>query len=365
MDKDKEKKEKRKLFDVIRILIRHLAALFVVSSLLAGCAAVPADSKVVFTTGFGEEEVFRIEDSVCSLTETLVYLVNTQKGYEESFGSGIWEVDTDSGTVRERLKDSVLAKVAQIKAMNLLAVENGIELDDNEKNKVEQAAEEYYSSLSQADIAAMNGLTKEELVNIYAEQAVADKLYEYIIRDINPEISDDEARTITVEQIFLKTYSLDAQGEKAPYDGDKKAEVYRTARSILNQLDEGTSFEELMAQYNEAEDSTISFGKGKMESAYETAAFNLGTEEVSDVVETGDGYVIIKCISTFNREETEANKVKIVAQRKREVFGQQYDAFVATLTKELNQKLWDSVDLVSDENVSAGGFMEVYNKYFK
>ena len=42
----------------------------------------------------------------------------------------------------------------------------------------------------------------------------------------------------------------------------------------------------------------------------------------------------------------------------------QYDAFVATLTKELNQKLWDSVELVDDENITTTGFMEVYEKYF-
>ena len=124
------------------------------------------------------------------------------------------------------------------------------------------------------------------------------------------------------------------------------------------------SFEELMAQYNEADEGTISFGKGEMESVYETAAFNLGTGEVSDIVETSEGYVIIKCITTFNREETEANKVKIVAERKREVFGQQYDAYVATLNKQLNEKLWESVSLVEDENVTASGLMETYQKYF-
>ena len=53
-----------------------------------------------------------------------------------------------------------------------------------------------------------------------------------------------------------------------------------------------------------------------------------------------------------------------MAQRKREVFGAQYDAFVTTLTKELNQKLWDSVELVRDENVTTSSFMEVYQKYF-
>ena len=129
-------------------------------------------------------------------------------------------------------------------------------------------------------------------------------------------------------------------------------------------LKNDVSFEELMGQFNEADEGTLSFGKGELEEAYETAAFNLGNDEVSNIVETSEGYVIIKCLSTFNREETEANKIKIVDERKREVFGSQYDTFVSSLTKELNQKLWDSITLVSDDNVTTSNFSDVYSKYF-
>ena len=89
---------------------------------LSGCAPMEfLDRRIVFTTGFDDGVVFRIEDMSCSLTEALVYLVNTQKGYEETFGSDIWDKETDAGTVEDRLKESVLAKIAQIKVMNLLA----------------------------------------------------------------------------------------------------------------------------------------------------------------------------------------------------------------------------------------------------
>ncbi len=332
---------------------------------LTGCSMESLDRKVVFTTGFSDDEVFRIEDSSCSLSEAMFYLVTTQKGYEKTFGKEIWAATTDDGTVEDRLKDSVLAKVAQIKAMNLLATENGIELDEKEASKASQDAQDYYAALSEEDIKEMSGITLEEVENIYREQAVADKLYDYIIRDINPEISDDEARTITVEQILIKTYTLDGSGQKVPYSDREKNAAYNRAREILKKIWAEESFEELMAEYNEADEGTISFGKGGMESVYETAAFNLGTEEVSEIVETSEGYVIIKCISTFNREETEANKVKIVDKRKREVFGAQYDAFVATLSKQLNTKLWDSISLNEDEQVSSTNLMQVYSKYFK
>ena len=332
-----------------RTLLALPLALAVSLTTLTGCGMESLDRKVVFTTGFSDQEVFRIEDSSCSLTEMMYYLNNTQKSYESSFGSGIWQQQTDSGTVEDRLKDSVLAKVAQIKAMNLLAAENGIELDENEIKEASAKASEYFATLTDDDKKAMNDVTLEDIISIYEEQAVADKLYDYIIRDINPEISDDEARTITVEQILIKTSTVDDDGNRVEYTSREKDAAHMRAREVLKKImNEEATFEELMAEYNEADESTISFGKGEMESSFEDAAFDLGTDKVSGIVETSEGYAIIKCISTFNREETEANKVDIVEERKREVFGAQYDAFVATLTKELNEKLWNSIKLMEN-----------------
>lgn len=317
---------------------------------LTGCGSGGGIKRVVFTTGFHDDEVFRIEDRVCSLSEVMVYLINTQNGYEASFGKQLWEAQTDDGTVEDRLKESVLAKVAQLKVMNLLAQENGIALEEEELQKAGEAAQVYYSSLSAEEITAMNGVTLEEITDIYAEQVLANKLYDYIIRDINPEVSDDEARIITVEQIVI------------PYDNENRAiDRARQAQSLIL---EGNSFDDVMTMYNESDEGTVSFGKGEKEKVFEETAFNLGNEEVSGIIETSEGYVILKCISTFNREETEENKVKIVEQRKREVFGAQYDAFVSTLTKELNTDVWEGISLVDDENVTTSSLMEVYQEYF-
>ncbi len=345
-------------------LFKALIALFCTALLLSGCSLSDLDRKVVFTTGFSDDEVFRIEDVSCSLTEIMVYLVNTQMGYESTFGSDIWSKETDSGTVEDRLKDSVLAKVAQIKVMNLLAAENGIELDENEQELALKAASDYYGLLTEDERHLMNNVTEEEIAGIMREQALADKLYDYIIRDINPEISDDEARTITVEQIFVRAYSLDESGNKVMFGEGQRISAYDRIRQAQIKIWNGENFEDLVGIYNEADESIISFGKGEMDSAYEDAAFNLGTDEISGIVETADGYAIIKCISTFNREETEVNKVRIVEQRRRQVFGDQYDAFVRNLTKELNTRLWDSISLVEGSDLKAGSLIDTYSKYF-
>ena len=140
--------------------IKFIGAMAAATALLTGCASDTLEHKVVFTTGFSDDEVFRIEDSTCSLTEAMVYLVNTQVGYEDTFGSEIWSAYTDSGSVEDRLKESVLAKIAQIKAMNLLAEETGIELEDADADKAKTAATEYYDTLTDADKAGLEAFAR-------------------------------------------------------------------------------------------------------------------------------------------------------------------------------------------------------------
>jgi len=122
-------------------------------------------------------------------------------------------------------------------------------------------------------------------------------------------------------------------------------------------------FTELAAKYSDAGSITYSFGKGETEVPYEDAAYLLATDEISPVVECSDGYYIIKCITTFNREETDANKLKIVEQRKNKVFGQEYDQFVETLVRSLNQELWEEISFLKDERVTTSDFFQVYARY--
>lgn len=323
------------------------------------------DTKVIFTTGFNEDELFRIGSLSCTKAEFMVYLTNTQNQYENVYGPEIWNVSQDDMTLEENIKETVLAKIAQIKSMYLLAKEKGVEFSEEENATLEQAAETYYSSLTEEEIQAM-GVTREIVLSLYQEYAYAEKVYEQIIADINPEISDDEARTITVEHILIKTYTTDGTGLRIEFNEERKQKAYVTAQEIHTLATSGENdFAQLAAQYSEDETVRYSFGKGEVDAQFEEAAFNLGTDEISGIVETESGYEIIKCISTFDREETDANKIKIVEKRKNEAFGAEYDAFVATLARSLNESLWEDIGLIENMNVNTDKFFAIYHEYFK
>ena len=320
-------------------------------------------TKVVLTTGFEKDEIFRIETSSCKLPELMVYLTTIQNRYESVYGEEIWETRADGMTLEENVKNIALAQIAQIKTMNLMAEKYEVKLSDEEEARAENAAKAYYGTLGEREVELL-GVTEKTIRSLYKEFARAEKMYQYTIKDINPEISDDEARTITVQHILIKTYALDGTGKKIEYTEEAKQDAYKRAREAMELAKEGEDFDALIRRYSEDDKATYSFGKGEMEESFETAAFNLGTGEISDVVETEFGYHIIKCINTFDREETDANKIKIVEQRREEAFGQEYDAYMETLTRNLNEELWNTVNFIHDEDVKTQNFFEVYSQYF-
>lgn len=345
-----------------RILLGMLLGMFCLES-LSGCGK--DGTRVVFTTGFRKDEVFRIEDISCKQMEIMVYLTTIQNQYEDVYGKEIWNVSLEGVTLEENVKETVLARIAQIKTMYLLAKEKGVALDETEKAKVEQAAETYFASLAEKEKELM-GISKDIIMEMYREYAMADKVYQEIIRDINPEISDDEARIIEVQHIFFSTSIKDGAGNRVAYPASEKQKIYDKACQVREfAVDGNHGFAELAEQYSDDSNITYSFGKGEMvDEAFETAAFNLETNEVSRVVESSLGYHIIKCLSTFDREETDANKLQIVEQRRKEVFGQEYDAFVDTLVRNLNEKLWDEISLLHDDELTTSNFFEVYDSCF-
>lgn len=326
---------------------------------LGGCESINRDTKIVLTTGFTKDEVFRIETASCYKKEVMVYLTNLQNQYEQVYGTEIWQQERDGVTIEQSVKESVLAEIAQIKTMNLMAENYGLSLNEAEQSAVEEAAKTYYESLTETEKEQLD-VTVDTIRQLYREYALADKVYDYMIKDVNPEISDDEARTVVVQQILIRTGT-----QEQPYSDEQKSYAYAQAVEALRRVEAGKDFDVVAARYSEAAESTVSIRKGDRDAAYEDTAFELGNEEVSDVIETPEGYYILKCVSTLNREETDSNKVKIVEERRKEVFGREYDSYVQTLTRHMNEEIWQEITLLHNSEITTSDFFEVFARYYK
>jgi len=361
------KRRKRTIRLIIRwltVIVPVVAVIIIAGIMISSCGKnQDGSTKVVFTKALGKNEIFRIGDEICTTPEMMVFLTTTQMEYESVYGEQIWTA-LDGVSLEENVKEKVLEKVAQIKSMYLLAKSKDVELSEQEKNFAKAAAKDYLGQMSASQREDLK-LTEETVTKLYEEYAMANKVYSQITSDVNPEISDDEARIITIQHILIKTGSRDAEGNWVEFPTAEKNAAYEKTMKIWSEATEGKkSFEDLASRYSEDPVVTYSFGKGEMDPALEAAAFQLETDEISTVVESANGYHVIKCINTFNSEETQENKKKILADRRNEAFGQEYDAFVETLARKLNESAWEEVGLIRDGSLPKADFFDVYDKFF-
>ena len=341
---------RNKILDRFKILI----SVFLCVLLMTAC-----DRTVVVTGGFAEGEVFRINTLSCSRSEMNIYLTNMANAYEATFGEQIWTTSAGNTTIEDAFKETVLAKVTRIKVLNLMAKEEKISLSGDEKKSLKKAAKAYMKTLSKNEKTEL-GADEDLVFQMYSEYALAEKVYNSIVDEVNFEISDDDARSITVEQIFIKTYHEDTHGRLTDYSDAAKAEAKERALAIREKAVTESDFESLCALYNEEDESTHTYRRGEMPETYENVAFALEEGEISYVITTDDGYYIVKCISTYERKATNENKEAIINEAKRKAFEEKYNEFLPNVIANINEKEWENIKIIHNSEMKTDSFFDIY-----
>lgn len=314
--------------------------------ILSGCR-IGNTEYVLDRNNVGRNDVFSINGNDCSKEEVRLYLCNYQNIYGYEYGIDLWNHDygdiPEEETLEYYVKEVTLAELANIFCMNQLAEEKEIVLTDEEMDLVSKAAEEYYKSLTKEEIRYM-GISKGDLKEYYKKYAIAQKLYKTLTQGVNEEVSDDEARVMLVQQIYVKN----------------KAD----ALTIQEQLSEGKNFETLATNYNEAEAIQIHLARGTYSEAVDNIVFNMDDNELSGMIETEEGYYFFYCLDKFVEEMTEANKENIIVQRRKEQFDDVFRDFILNSDFDLNERVWKSITVDTSGVITTDSYFEVYNKYF-
>lgn len=309
--------------------------------MLTGCQS---QTRIVFTTGLYGNQIFKIGSMACTMPEAMIYLTTFYNQYEEIYGSEMWTYDFGGVTLEDHVKEVVLSKLAQIKVMNLMAKENDIALTGEEEKKAEEAAVAYMEALD-PELAEAEGITAETAKKVYREYATANKVYTAITESAEMEISDDEARTVTVQEI--------------------RVSELETAREALQKLRQGETFETVAARYSEVKQGVKSYGRGAAEEALEEVLFSMDEGDISNVIGTAEGYVIVKCISTMDYEATQENKLVLAEKRKKEAFLKAYREIAENTHSQFRDKRWEKVVLKEDLHRTDANFFDIYKEYVK
>ena len=310
------------------------------SMLLSGCKI--GDKNIVVLKPLGNKQLFQIGEMTCSVKEAKVYLANYQNIYGEAYTLDLWQHDFGNDSLENYIKTITLNELVNMVCMKQLADQKGLILSEAEEAKIKEVAKEYYASLTKADKDYLE-ISESEIQEFYRHYALAGKVHQAIINEIDDEVSDDEARVMQVLQIFVSDIN--------------------TASMVRDKLMEGADFASTAATYNELSNVSANICRADLPDEMEQIVFQLNDNEVTDVIQTVDGYYFIKCLNKFHPELTEENKKIILDKRQKDAFNSVYSQFLDGLSSYLNEDVWESLGVDSVSGIETEQFFEIYEKH--
>ena len=310
-----------------------VTAVLILSLFLGGCGVKEA----IFSGGREQKEYGK--------AETMMIVTSERLRYEELYTSQIWTaaVDNRGTTFESSLLSQIHEFLKELKIMSLMAEENELTLSGQEQEAVRAAADAYLAALGGGGAEAL-GLEEKTAEEFYEDYRLANKLVDQLTEGADLEVSDSEARVITVEEIETS----DAE----------------TAAAALAAIQaEGGSFQAAAKEYSEKPLEEIRIYRGQRGTAYESAAFDLTAGGVSGVVEENGKYYVILCVNDYDEAATQERKEWMVRQRKNETFYNAYQEFKTELLLTGDDALWEEIRISDSPQVSAD-FFAVYEEAF-
>ncbi len=331
---------------------------------LSGCTnPVSAIGKVQIVKDLGDDEVFRINNESCSITEAKFFFAAQKNIYETSYGNEIWNSQLCGKAFSNYVKGDLKTFLTRLKILKLMAKEYGTELSNEDVRIAKQAASELYSGMTEDELK-YTGCTEDDVFGIFKEFRLIDNYLNDFTEDINTEISEDDARVITIQNILIRTTSIDDQGNVTPLSEEEKAACYRKAETVYELSMNGTDFGTLAAEYSDSDQIEINLERNVMGEEFDKVAFSLEEGQVGGIIESEYGYHIIKCIDSYNEELTAEHKDRMQAEYKSEYYEKAYNDFTQNVTALFNDKLWNSILINTSLDLSGQDFFTVYYKYF-
>mgnify|MGYP005775499629 FL=1 len=348
------------------------AAAVMTAGLLGGCAEININdpsSQVVAT--YGDENIY--------LDEAKFLAKYNQYQMEATYGSimmmmgastfaDYWAMDPyGTGTTMEQeAKQSTMQQILQTRVLCDKAEADGITLTEEETAKVTEAVDAF---MAEENLVEVTGATRELTERIYTQNALANKVYESMVEDVDTNVDENEFLRKTMEYIKItektdtssseettaasETESQSASEEtQAETEGaseeELKTQMLEAADAIQAQMEEGTDLEDIEEDYADAAFDVNSF-QGIAISAndteeYKTTAWGLSADQCAVVDVEDDAIYVVHLLNDKDEDRTQAAIDTEIENRTAELFAERYEELASAAPDfKVKDDVWDTV----------------------
>ncbi len=278
--------------------------------------------------------------------QAMVIISNERNRYENAYSEDIWKISVDDeGTGFDKLTiQNVKSYLEEIKLLCMLADERGISITSTERDIVRQMTDEYMAGLDEGDLEYI-GCTREDVQKMYTDIFQAEKLINSITGTVDSEISDSEAKVISIQQIVT---------------ADEKK-----AKAILKRIKiDGENFNSMASRYTEDEEIDLKLMRSDNDEDLITrTAFSLEENEVSNILFKDGLYYIIKCTDGYAEEDTLLRKARLEEAMNNKAVMDIIGPYRNEHNIQFVERFWNNMDFSEPDGSEADDFFDIYNEY--
>ena len=323
------------------------AALLGTAAFASGCSSAQPDSQEDGTV------VAHVGENPVYLDEAEFYTRMLQEQWEaayyQSFGSEMWQAEAteDGQTLEQVLKSDVMSLLTELHLLCAHAEEYGVELTEEEQAVIAERAENFMES-NTPEVLEAAGATAERVERYLTRNELAGKTAEQIQSSYEPEIDEEAARVGKLTYcLFSVTGTYDAEGNHTPFTDEEIAETGRQAEEFAARAQE---LGDISAAGEEASRTLIdayfndSTNGGTHEKVAE-AVRGMETGQVSDPIETEDGWYVVQRVSDYDESATEDNLEAMEAQARENYLIELEQEWQQEAPLVIEEEVWDTVQI--------------------
>ena len=276
-------------------------------------------------------------------------------------------------TLEEDVKDQVMDDMEEAYLCAQHASDYDIELTEDEKAAIEEAAKKFMEANSDEAIEQV-GATEDYVIEFLTNETITKKVQAQVEESAEVEVTDEEAAQKAYSYVYFATTTTDSTTyTQTDMTDEEKANVLAQATAVASADDlesgaeaQGTSVStgnygsvelsnaEQYKEYSEAleedsdaaddyDDAVVNYS-GLDYSVLE-ALEGMSVGETSDVIEVeGDGYYVVRLDSTYDEEATATEKETLLTERQEQAYDDLLKEWKDATDWDVNDTYWSWVE---------------------
>lgn len=305
-------------------------------SALTGCAKLDENAVIVEV---GEDKVD------AGFANFYARFSQTQyEAYASMLGQDMWTQKGEDGKTREEtVKAAILTEIETLYVLEDHAEEYKVSLTDEEKAAITEAAKAFLKDNKDhvKEAISADQENAERFMTLFTIRA---KMYKAMTADVDTNVSDEEAAQKKMQYVSFPFTKTAEDGTKSEMNDEEKKALKEEALSYL----EGAKKADDLSEYTKEKEYQLNdaaFDAKTTTVAEEVikAADALKEGEFSELIETKDGYYVVKLVSEFDRDATDAKKETIVSQRKQTKVQELEQAWLKEAKIKEHKSVWKQI----------------------